>query len=55
MKDDQTATGTDDDDDILDTHDDAVLAADDTGMLAGEKLITMAEIAEAESNDTPKR
>jgi len=28
----------------LDEYDDAVLAADDTGMLAGEKLITQAEI-----------
>jgi hypothetical protein len=29
-----------------DTHDDAVLAADDTGMLAGERLITVTEIEE---------
>ncbi len=30
--------------------DDAVIAADDTGMLAGERLITVAEIEEAEGN-----
>ena len=31
----------------LDQYDDAVIAADDTGMLAGERDITMAEIEEA--------
>lgn len=56
MKDDKPTIKDDADEDIFDKHDDAVLAADDTGMLAGEKLITMAEIAEAESNDdAPKR
>lgn len=30
----------------LDAHDDAVMAADDTGMLAGERLITIAETEE---------
>ena len=55
MKDEKPAPK-DDDQDVLDRYDDAVIAADDTGMLAGEKLITMAEIAEAESNDdAPKR
>jgi hypothetical protein len=42
-----------------DDHDteDAVVAADDTGMLAGERAITLGEIAEAEaeSNQKPKR
>ncbi|HEX3463603.1 MAG TPA: hypothetical protein VHS78_06070 [Candidatus Elarobacter sp.] len=33
--------------DAFDQHDDAVLAADATGMLAGERLITNAEIDEA--------
>jgi hypothetical protein len=33
----------------LDEYDDAVLAADDTGMLAGERQITLAEIAEGGS------
>jgi hypothetical protein len=32
-----------------DSHDDAVIAADDTGMLAGERLITEAELIEGES------
>jgi hypothetical protein len=54
MKDDKTSPAADDED-ISDKHDDAVLAADDTGMLSGERMITMAEIAEAESNDSPKR
>ena len=31
---------------VLDQYDDAVIAADDTGMLAGERLITVAEIEE---------
>jgi len=32
-----------------DSHDDALIAADDTGMLAGERLITEAELIEGES------
>jgi hypothetical protein len=55
MKDEKPARKDDDDEDILDKHDDAVIAADDTGMLAGERMITLAEIAEAESNDSSKR
>ena len=31
---------------ILDEYDDAVIAADDTGMLAGERLIVQAELEE---------
>jgi len=54
MKDDKRAPDADDED-VLDRFDDAVVAADDTGMLAGERAITLAEIAEAESNDRPKR
>jgi hypothetical protein len=34
------------DDDPMDKYDDAVIAADATGMLAGERLITQAEIEE---------
>ncbi|HEY0393262.1 MAG TPA: hypothetical protein VGD01_02085 [Candidatus Elarobacter sp.] len=34
------------DDDPMDKYDDAVIAADATGMLAGERLITQTEIAE---------
>jgi hypothetical protein len=33
----------------LDEYDDAVMAADDTGMLAGERLITLAEIEDGAS------
>ena len=56
MKDDKPDPKDDDDEGILDKYDDAVIAADDTGMLAGEKMITLAEIAEAESNgDSLKR
>lgn len=33
----------------LDEYDDAVLAADDTGMLAGQRQITLAEIEEGTS------
>jgi hypothetical protein len=54
MEDDQTPDGLDEtSDDLtaeptdggkLDEVDDAVLAADDTGMLSGERLITIAEI-----------
>jgi hypothetical protein len=44
------ATGSDADEetheDILDRYDDAVIAADATGMVAGERLITEAEIEE---------
>ncbi|HEY0613323.1 MAG TPA: hypothetical protein VGC96_01735 [Candidatus Elarobacter sp.] len=51
MNDDPSTADLDTDDepiqeDILDKHDDAVLAADATGMLAGERLITQAEIEE---------
>ncbi|HZO92244.1 MAG TPA: hypothetical protein VFB22_00620 [Candidatus Baltobacteraceae bacterium] len=45
MQDDATNESVADDDGELD---DAVIAADDTGMLAGERLITVAEIEEAE-------
>ena len=38
--------------DVFDQHDDAVIAADATGMLAGERLITNAEIEEALEGDT---
>jgi len=38
--------------DVFDQHDDAVIAADATGMLAGERLITNAEINEALEGDT---
>jgi hypothetical protein len=55
MKDDKSGPDSDDDKDILDKYDDAVIAADDTGMLAAEKMITLAEIAEAQANDSPKR
>ena len=34
---------------VLDKYDDAVMAADDTGMLAGERLITLAEIEDGTS------
>jgi len=48
MNDDRAEAGLDDDD--TDPHadelDDAVIAADDTGMLAGERLITIAETEE---------
>jgi hypothetical protein len=54
MKDDKTSPAADDED-INDKYDDGVLAADDTGMLSGERAITLAEIAEAQSNDAPKR
>jgi hypothetical protein len=50
MTDDKATPKGDDDEDTLDKYDDAVIAADDTGMLSGERTITMAEIAEAESN-----
>jgi hypothetical protein len=39
--------------DPMDKYDDAVLAADATGMLAGERLITVAEIAEANPDLAP--
>jgi hypothetical protein len=32
--------------DVLDKYDQSVIAADDTGMLAGERTITVAEIEE---------
>jgi hypothetical protein len=34
--------------DLLDRFDEPVIAADDTGMLAGERLITIAELAAAD-------
>ncbi len=37
----------------LDEYDDAVLAADDTGMLAGERMITLAEIQEGSKDADP--
>jgi hypothetical protein len=37
----------------MDEYDDAVLAADDTGMLAGERMITIAEIEEGEAGGRP--
>jgi hypothetical protein len=37
-----------DENDPMDKYDDGVLAADATGMLAGERLITVAEIVEAD-------
>ena len=43
MNNDRHGTGGRDD---LDELDDAVIAADDTGMLAGERLITIAETEE---------
>lgn len=47
-----------DSDDGRDDHDDdAVMAADDTGMLAGERLITQAELVEGNSgaaDDVPR-
>jgi hypothetical protein len=52
MNDDRSTTddtATDDEEtreDVFDQHDDAVIAADATGMLAGERLITNAEIAD---------
>ena len=51
MKDAAPTPKGDADTDLSDKYDDAVLAADDTGMLSGERAITLAEIAEAESND----
>jgi len=51
MKDDKSTPKGDGDEDIFDKYDDAVIAADDTGMLSGERAITVAEIAEAETND----
>jgi len=42
---DEIATGDEETrEDVFDQHDDAVIAADATGMLAGERLITNAEI-----------
>ena len=38
-----------DPEDPSDTYDDAVIAADDTGMLAGERFITTVELAEGGS------
>ena len=49
MRDDATNDSVDTGEDELD---DAVIAADDTGMLAGERLITVAEIEEAQ--ESPK-
>ncbi len=44
MQDDSTKAADSDDEHL----DDAIIAADDTGMLAGERMITVAEIEEAE-------
>jgi hypothetical protein len=56
-KPDPDATAADDDatrEDALDKYDDGVLAADATGMLAGERLITQAEIeAGLEGGEVP--
>ncbi len=49
MQDDATKASRSDDDEDLD---DAILAADDTGMLAGERMITIAEIEEAEGKSS---
>jgi len=50
---DDAATEEDDTrEDVFDQHDDALIAADATGMLAGERLITNAEIEEALEGDT---
>jgi hypothetical protein len=49
MNDDRTAPESDDqptDGGPMDRFDDAVIAADDTGMLAGERLITVVEVEE---------
>jgi len=51
MTDDKSTPKDDATEDIFDKYDDGVIAADDTGMLSGERAITLAEIAEAESND----
>lgn len=50
--DDATTEEDDTREDVFDTHDDAVIAADATGMLAGERMITNAEIEEALEGDT---
>jgi hypothetical protein len=46
-------TNIEDDDAAIDPHedenDDAVVAADDTGMLSGERLITIAELQQGDS------
>jgi hypothetical protein len=47
MNDDAAATDADEeptDGGLADEYDDAVIAADDTGMLSGERLITVTEI-----------
>ncbi len=54
MKDEKPDPKSDDDEDLHDKYDDGVLAADDTGMLSGERTITLAEIAEAQSNQPPR-
>jgi hypothetical protein len=36
---------------VSDEYDDAVIAADDTGMLASERRITAAELAEAQEDE----
>ncbi len=54
MKDDKPAPDAKHED-LFDRFDEGVVAADDTGMLAGEQAITQAEIAEAEAEDKPKR
>ncbi len=42
-----------DENDPMEKYDDAVMAADDTGMLASERFITIAEIAEADPGNEP--
>lgn len=49
--DDETTDDEDTRETVFDTHDDAVIAADATGMLAGERMITNAEIDEALEGD----
>ncbi|HYW53565.1 MAG TPA: hypothetical protein VE826_06325 [Dongiaceae bacterium] len=46
---DQETTDEPTDGGVLDQYDDAVIAADDTGMLAGERMITIAEMEEGEA------
>jgi hypothetical protein len=46
---DGTAPGADDDSAQDDRLDEGILAADDTGMLAGERMITLVELEEGDS------
>jgi hypothetical protein len=47
------ATDDFDENDPMDKFDDAVMAADATGMLANERMITVAEIAEGDPDIAP--